>query len=490
VRWPARPLGGGPADRKAIAADGIPGGHVTADTSTWDRPDHPARPAAPGQPATTTTGGAATTASTGPASSGAASTATTGAATTASTERIAADVARRLADGGAEFTLARLAVHDYRDIGGALGPAAAAELQARVGQRLAARLRPGERYAALPDGTFTVLLDGALPAGVSSRLADLVANGSGWTPDVYGQLTAGASLACDVASADDLLAHADLALAEAGRGGPGTVRLFAPDMLLRARARVGLDVDLRRAVEAGQLTVHYQPVVALGGDGGVVGYEALARWPDKVRGWVKPDEFIPAAERSGLIAELGRAVVRRAISDLRRYGQDRNAWVSVNVSALQLDDDSFARGLLADLIDTGVPGDRLRVEVTESALLDSGRARRQLAEVRHHGVRVLVDDFGTGYSSLASLRKLPIDGIKIARELLHGDEPGLPDPTVVHAVRLLADGAGVDDVIAEGVESEDEVRALSALGVPFAQGFHLGKPAGAARALGGPRALI
>jgi EAL domain-containing protein (putative c-di-GMP-specific phosphodiesterase class I) len=110
--------------------------------------------------------------------------------------------------------------------------------------------------------------------------------------------------------------------------------------------------------------------------------------------------------------------------------------------------------------------------------------------VRHHGVRVLVDDFGTGYSSLASLRKLPIDGIKIARELLHDDEPGLPDPTVVHAVRLLADGAGVDDVIAEGVESEDEVRALSALGVPYAQGFHLGKPAGAERALGGPRALI
>jgi predicted signal transduction protein with EAL and GGDEF domain len=442
-----------------IVYEHIPGGHVTADTSTWARPDKPARSATPGAPVTA--------------------------------ETIFAEVAGRLGDGRADFALAVCSVHDYRDISGALGPAAAAELLHRIGQRLAERIRPDERCAALPDGTFALLLADVAPDKVRERVTDLIRHGSGWTPDVYGQLTAGAAAASDVASADDLFAHADVALTESFRGAPGTVTMFAPDLLIRARARVGLDVDLRRAVESGQITVHYQPVVALGVDGGeIVGYEALARWPDQVRGWVRPDEFIPAAERSGLIADLGRAVVRRAIADLQRYGRDRTAWVSVNVSAIQLDDDNFARCLLSNLTDTTIPGDRLRVEVTESALLVSARARRQLAEIRRHGVRVLVDDFGTGYSSLASLRRLPIDGIKIARELLHDDEPGLPDPAVVHAVRLLADGAGVTEVIAEGVESAAEVRTLSALGVPYAQGFHLGRPAGAARTLRRPRATV
>jgi predicted signal transduction protein with EAL and GGDEF domain len=446
-----------PLTAHAIVYEHIPGGHVTADTSTWARPDKPARPATPGAPATA--------------------------------ETIFAEVAGRLGDGRADFALAICSVHDYRDISGALGPAAAGELLHRIGQRLAERIRPDERCAPLPDGTFALLLAETTPESVRDRIVDLIRHGSGWTPDVYGQLTAGAAAAGDVASADDLFAHADVALTEAFRGGPGTVTLFAPDLLVRARARVGLDVDLRRAVESGQIIVHYQPVVALGGDGEIVGYEALARWPDQARGWVRPDEFIPAAERSGLIADLGRAVVRRAIADLQRYGGDRNAWVSVNVSAIQLDDDSFARCLLSNFTDTTIPRERLRVEVTESALLVS-RARRQLAEIRRHGVRVLVDDFGTGYSSLASLRRLPIDGIKIARELLHDDEPGLPDPTVVHAVRLLADGAGVTEVIAEGVESAAEARALSALGVPYAQGFHLGRPAEAARALRQPRAAV
>jgi EAL domain-containing protein (putative c-di-GMP-specific phosphodiesterase class I)/GGDEF domain-containing protein len=432
---------------------------VTADTSTRARLGLDPRPGAPGVPA--------------------------------STAAIHSEIAGRLGAGRAAFTLARCAVHDYREISGALGPAAAAELRTRVGQRIAERIRPAETYAELPDGTFALLLDEIVPERVRDRLRELVAHGSGWTPDVYGQLTAGAAVATDVASADDLFAHAELALAEAARGGPGGVATFAPDLLIRARARVALDVDLRRAVEAGRLTVHYQPVVALGHDGGrIVGYEALARWPDQARGWVRPDEFIPAAERSGLIADVGRSVVRRAIGDLLRYGRGRTAWVSVNVSAIQLDDDAFARCLLSNLTGTGIRGDRLRVEVTESALLESGRARRQLAEVRQHGVRVLVDDFGTGYSSLANLRRLPIDGIKIARELLHDDEPGLPDPAVVHAVRLLAHGAGVSEVIAEGVESAAEVRALSALGVPYAQGFHLGRPAGAARALRRPSVTV
>jgi EAL domain-containing protein (putative c-di-GMP-specific phosphodiesterase class I) len=373
-------------------------------------------------------------------------------------------------------------VHDLREIGGALGPAAAAGLVAQVGRRLADRLRPDEAWAPLPDGDFLLLLTDGTPDRARRRLADLVRGGSGWTPDVYGQLTAGAATACDAASADDLFSRADLALSAAAR--PGAVALFAPELLAGARDRVRMDADLRRAVEAGRLTVHYQPVVALSGAGGtVVGHEALARWPDAGDGWIGPDRFIPAAERAGLIGEVGLGVARQAIADRRRYGCRGATWLSVNVSPLQLEEDSFARSVLALLAEAGVSGELLRVEVTESALLGSARARAQLAELRRHGVRVLVDDFGTGFSSLASLRRLPIDGIKIARELLYDGEPGLPDPTVVRAVRLLADGAGVTEVIAEGVESASEAQALGALGVPYAQGFHLGRPAPASRAL-------
>ncbi|GAA4684143.1 bifunctional diguanylate cyclase/phosphodiesterase [Phytohabitans rumicis] len=379
------------------------------------------------------------------------------------------------------FALARCGVESYHEITCSLGPGTGAELLSQLARRLSAQLKPGEVWARYADGTFAVVLPGAGPATVHHRLEDLVRATSGWASDAYAQVTAGAAGAAEVACAEDLFTRADLALAEASRRGPGAVALFEKHLLTAARARVRLDTDLRRAVEAGRLGVHYQPVVALRGRR-TVGYEALARWLDPVRGWVSPTEFIPAAERSGLIDDVGMAVLRTALADGRKHGGRQDFWLSVNVSPLQLDDEAFARRLMAVINRFGVGPNRLRVEVTETALLESERARTQLAEVRRQGVRVLVDDFGTGYSSLASLRRLPVDGIKIARELLHDAEGG-PDATVVRAVQLLAAGAGVTEVIAEGVESAAEAKALAGLAVPLAQGFHLGRPVPAQRAM-------
>ncbi|MEV0716568.1 GGDEF domain-containing phosphodiesterase [Asanoa sp. NPDC050611] len=387
---------------------------------------------------------------------------------------------------GTGFAVARFAVYDYREIRSSLGAPAATELLDRISERIRGRLEPADVLSVLPDGDMLLVLDN--PDGLEDRLHDLVREGSGWTSSVYGQLSAGAAEALPHDDAETLLSRASLALEEAGRHAPGSVTVCATSMLTNARQRVSLDVDLRRAVEGDRLTVHYQPVVALPG-GRIVGYEALARWPDQERGWVSPDAFIPAAERSGLIGDIGLRVLRRALRDKRRYGACRSSWMSVNVSAVQLDDAAFTRNVLRALDQSGVSPDELRVEVTESALLASARSRAQLIELRRAGIRVLVDDFGTGFSSLASVRRLPIDGIKISRELLHDDEPGMPDPTVVRAVRLLAAGAGVTDIIAEGVESALEVRTLSALGMPYAQGFHLGRPAPASRALRWPGQL-
>ncbi|MDG4826876.1 GGDEF domain-containing phosphodiesterase [Asanoa sp. WMMD1127] len=390
-------------------------------------------------------------------------------------------------DHGTGFAVARFAVYDYREIRSSLGAAAATELLDRISERLRARMEPDEVLSVLPDGDMLLVLNRT--DRLEQRLQDLVERGSGWTSTVYGQLSAGAAPARPGDDGETVISRASLALEEASHRAPGAVTICGTPMDSSARQRVSLDIDLRRAVEADRLTVHYQPVVALDG-GRIVGYEALARWPDQERGWVSPDAFIPAAERNGLIGDIGLRVLRRALRDKRRYGGCRDKWLSVNVSAVQLDDETFAGQVLRALNEEGIPGDQLRVEVTESALLSSARSRAQLIELRRAGIRVLVDDFGTGFSSLASVRRLPIDGIKISRELLHDEEPGLPDPTVVRAVRLLAAGAGVTDIIAEGVESALEVRTLAALGMPFAQGFHLGRPAPASRALRWPSGII
>ncbi|MEV4535093.1 GGDEF domain-containing phosphodiesterase [Asanoa sp. NPDC049518] len=392
-----------------------------------------------------------------------------------------------LAQRGTGYAVARFAIYDYREIRTSLGTSAATELLERIGMRLRSRLEPGDVLSVLPDGDMLLALDS--PDGLEKRLHDLVEQGSGWTPTVYGQLSAGGAEARPGDDAETVLSRASLALEDAGRRAPGAVAICGSPMDADALQRVSLDIDLRRAVEADRLTVHYQPVVALDG-GRIVGHEALARWPDQERGWVSPEAFIAAAERNGLISDIGLRVLRRALRDKRRYGGYRNTWLSVNVSVVQLEDEAFAGQVLRALDEEGIAGDELRIEVTESALLASARSRAQLIELRKAGIRVLVDDFGTGFSSLASVRRLPIDGIKISRELLHDEEPGLPDPTVVRAVRLLAAGAGVTDIIAEGVESALEVRTLAALGMPYAQGFHLGRPAPASRALRWPATPI
>ncbi|GIF67889.1 hypothetical protein Ais01nite_59240 [Asanoa ishikariensis] len=384
---------------------------------------------------------------------------------------------------GTGYAVARFAIYDYREIRTTLGSSAATELLERIGSRIRSRLEPGDLLSVLPDGNMLLALDN--PDGLEKRMHELVAQGSGWTPTVYGQLSAGAAVARPGDDGETVLSRASLALEDAGRRAPGAVTVCGSPMDADALQRVSLDIDLRRAVEADRLTVHYQPVVALDG-GRIVGHEALARWPDQERGWVSPDAFIAAAERNGLISDIGLRVLRRALRDKRRYGSYRNTWLSVNVSVVQLEDEAFAGQVLRALDEEGIPADELRIEVTESALLASARSRAQLIELRRAGIRILVDDFGTGFSSLASVRRLPIDGIKISRELLHDEEPGLPDPTVVRAVRLLAAGAGVTDIIAEGVESALEVRTLAALGMPYAQGFHLGRPAPASRALRWP----
>ena len=243
-----------------------------------------------------------------------------------------------------------------------------------------------------------------------------------------------------------------------------------------APAGRGMETDLRRAVERGEVTAHYQPVVALD-SGRVAAVEALARWHHPLRGWIAPGEFVPPAEATGLIMGVGRGVLARACRDLRAWSDADPAFgalaVSVNLSVRQFAQRDLIRQVRGALDEAGVAPARLRLEVTESVLMeDADAAAATLARLRALGVRIWMDDFGTGWSSLALLHRLPLDGVKVDRAFvaaMDGDGGGRA-ARVVASIVALADGLGLE-VVAEGIERVDQRDALRALGCGLGQGF-------------------
>jgi EAL domain-containing protein (putative c-di-GMP-specific phosphodiesterase class I) len=280
--------------------------------------------------------------------------------------------------------------------------------------------------------------------------------------------------------ADDLLRNADLALYRAKRLGRARHALFVPEMHAAALERLALEGELRRALAERQLTLHYQPIIALD-TGTVCGVEALVRWRHPVRGLVSPATFIPLAEATGLIVPLGRWVLEEACRTATSWDAAHPALsVSVNVSARQLLQDDFATDLAAVLLASGLAADRLVVEVTESVVLeDLDLALARLEAVRALGVRVALDDFGTGYSSLAYLQRLPVDALKVDRAFTAEVAAGGRSAAYARAVLTFAETLGLR-TIAEGVETEAQHAELRALGCGFAQGYLYARPMDAA----------
>jgi EAL domain-containing protein (putative c-di-GMP-specific phosphodiesterase class I) len=283
---------------------------------------------------------------------------------------------------------------------------------------------------------------------------------------------------------DELLRNADLALYRVKARGKGGHELFVHAMHAAAVERLELEGDLRAAIAAGALVLHYQPIVDLA-TGAVRGAEALARWPHPARGFVPPDVFIPVAEATDLIRPLGRWALGEACRAAAGWPPAGDAdgaapTVTVNVSGRQLAADGFVDDVAEALRASGLAPGRLVLEVTESVLLaDADVALARLAALRALGVRLALDDFGTGYSSLSYLQRLPVDVLKIDRAFTAEVASGGRGAALARAVVTLAESLGLRTV-AEGVETAAQHEALRAIGCRFGQGYLYARPMPAA----------
>ncbi len=281
------------------------------------------------------------------------------------------------------------------------------------------------------------------------------------------------------AEAADLIRDADAAMYRAKQAGGGRWSMFDQIVRDRAVARQAIEADLRAAITNDELVVHFQPELAVS-SGAVVGVEALVRWNRPGVGMVSPADFIPIAEETGLIVPIGAWVMREACVQAMRQFDDGHIVVRVNVSARQLTEPGLIDTVADALTESGLAPERLCLEVTESVVLEDGdRCVAALQALRDIGVSVSLDDFGTGYCSLSYLRRLPIDSLKIDRSFVRGLGSEADDDSIVTSVIDLARSLGVS-VVAEGVETEEQLAGLRARGCDTMQGFLFAKPGPAA----------
>ena len=368
----------------------------------------------------------------------------------------------------------------FKNVNDSLGHEAGDELIVEMGFRLSSLLRPGDTLSRLGGDEFAVLVEDSRPK-LADVLAERMLDAIRQPILIRGrEVLVGASIglteASPSATVEVMLRNADTAMYAAKEKGKNRVERFHHLMFQEATDRLELDSELRRAVEAGQLRLNYQPIVDLR-TRRMVGVEALLRWFHPGRGVVPPHVFIPLAEQSRSIIEIGRWVLCEAIGEAARLPRELGLRVNVNVSALQLGDEALLSIIREQLERTGLPPELLVLEITETLLLDDMDAVvRRLDEIRAIGVRIALDDFGTGYSSLSYLQRLPADSLKIdqsfiADHLLDDETSG----SFVRAIIELSRNLGLQ-AVAEGVETEAQAEWLLAAGCTLGQGYLFARP--------------
>ncbi|MDQ2826456.1 MAG: EAL domain-containing protein, partial [Actinomycetota bacterium] len=376
-------------------------------------------------------------------------------------------------------------VDQFKVVNAELGHDGGDALLLAVAECLNDLLRPGDTLARMGGDEFALLCEDigsyAEAVGIAGRILEAFekpfrVKGA----DVPVTVSVGVAIgARDGTDSELLIRNADVAMYRAKDRGRDRFEVFEESMLAHASERLRVENDLRRAIGQGQLRLYYQPIVHL--DTGVIaGFEALVRWQHPERGLLPPSEFIPSAEKSGLIVPLGRYVLAEACMEAATWQAlapgSELLRVSVNVSARQLVQPGWSDEVAQVLVESGLRPRQLVLEITESVLMDDTETTAlRLEELRRLGVRIAIDDFGTGYSSLGYLRRLPVDILKIDKSFIDGVAEGPHESALARAVVKLASTLRLE-AVAEGISSRKQLVQLRRLRCPYGQGFFFSRP--------------
>ena len=401
-----------------------------------------------------------------------------------------------------------LDIDRFRLLNDSFGHGLGDELLAAVGERLEANSRAGDLVAHVGGDEFVIVARGVRETDHVRELAErtrLSLSRGFRVRDIEVPVSASVGVAihrgADPATgAEAMLRDADIAMYQAKDSGGDAVAVFDTSMRQRVEDRLELENELRHALDRGELHLAYQPIVR-SQDGRVTSLEALLRWSHPVLGEIEPSVFVPIAEDTGLIVEIGTWVLDQACADLvalrEQVAHSDELCVAVNLSARQLHDNTLLDHVARSLLGRGLPASGLRLELTESLVMENlALISKLLVSLRSCGVRISVDDFGTGYSSLATLDRLPVDEVKIDKSFVDGIAERGANTTLVSAIVAIAESLGITTV-AEGVERAEQADRLQELGCEQAQGYLFSTPVAfdelpgviaAARAGGGARA--
>ena len=373
----------------------------------------------------------------------------------------------------------------FKNVNQAFGMVIGDTMLLTIARRLQRHLGPQDSLARLNGDQFSVLLVTENDPQEIALLAERIRRSLRSPMKIGGKeiiLTGSIGIAVfdgTQLSHEDLINEAELAMYRAKRSGMDRIEIFKPTMRGERDNRLALESDLRRAIERGQISVLYQPITKLKGED-LAGFEALIRWDHPKHGRLAPDEFIPIAEESDLIAELGSYVLNRAVKDAVQWNrilvrEDDPLVVSVNISSRELFRQELYQEVRMILAKEHLPENALRLEVTESLVMENPEVAVDiLGWLRNAGASLALDDFGTGYSSLSYLHRFPFDTLKVDRSIVHNVALGKTGPAILRSVVAL--GHELDmDIVAEGVESEEDVAFLRSVGCDCAQGFYFGE---------------
>ncbi len=400
-------------------------------------------------------------------------------------DRVGQAMGRLHRDPAALFAVLFLDCDRFKNVNDSLGHMAGDELLVLLAGRLDAALRPGDTVARLGGDEFGVLLTEIHDVADATSVAERIQKEMRVPFPISGQeVFASASIGIAIANeeyqkTEDLLRDADMAMYRAKATGKARHEVFDAGMHIRAVALLQLETDLRWAIERGEFQVYYQPIVELE-SGGVVGFEALVRWQHPEKGLVSPGEFIPIAEETGFIVPIGHWVLQEACRQVVEwhglFPSDNPLSISVNLSGRQFSQPDLIEIIERVLEETGLPPRCLKLEITESAIMEHAQAvTDRLLKLRALGVRLGLDDFGTGYSSLSYLHRFPLDTLKIDRSFVSRMMDGGENREIVRTIVSLGKNLGMSTV-AEGVEVEGQLAELRALHCTHGQGYYFSEP--------------